>query len=132
MLKFCSSPPCYDQYVHLPSANAPMPPYILNNPKFYPFFKNALGAIDGTHINCMATAEMCQAAHDHKGGVTHNCLAICGFDMIFYYIFNGWDGSTADSTMFYDACMTDLHIPASKYYLADVWFPICDALLVPK
>ena len=31
--------------------------------------------------------------------------------------------------MFYDARMTDLHIPADKYYLADAGFPICDALL---
>ena len=52
--------------------------------------------------------------------------------MIFFYIFSGWDGSVADSTMFYDACMTDLHIPAGKYYLADAGFPICNALLIPK
>ena len=52
--------------------------------------------------------------------------------MIFYYIFSGWDGSAADSTMFYDARMTDLHIPTDKYYLADAGFPICDALIIPK
>jgi hypothetical protein len=75
---------------------------------------------------------MRQAARDRKGGVTQNCLAICGFNMIFFYIFSGWDGSAADSTMFYDARMTDLHIPAGKYYLADAGFPICDALLIPK
>ena len=75
---------------------------------------------------------MRQAARDRKGGVTQNCLAICGFDMIFYYIFSGWDGSAVDSTMFYDARMTDLHIPADKYYLADAGFPICDALVIPK
>ena len=28
--------------------------------------------------------------------------------------------------------MTDLHIPAGKYYLADAGFPICDALVIPK
>ena len=108
------------------------PPIILNDPKYYPFFKDALGAIDGTHINCNASAEMRQAAHDRKGGVTQNCLAICGFDMIFYYIFSGWDGSVTDLTMFYDARMTDLHVPAGKYYLADAGFSICDALLIPK
>ena len=37
-----------------------------------------------------------------------NCLAICGFDMIFYDIFSGWDGPAADSTMFYDAHMTSI------------------------
>jgi hypothetical protein len=132
MLTFFSSPPFYTQYVHLPPVGTPTPPIIRNNPKYYPFFKDALGAIDGTHINCSATAEMRQAARDRKGGVTQNCLAICGFDMIFYYIFSGWDGSAADSTMFYDARLTDLHIPAGKYYLADAGFPICDALVIPK
>ena len=34
--------------------------------------------------------------------------------------------------MFYDARMTDLHVPAGKYYFADTGFPICDALLIPK
>jgi len=75
---------------------------------------------------------MRQAARDRKGGITQNCLAICSFDMKFYYIFSGWDGSAADSTMFYDARITDLHIPVGKYYLADAGFPICDALVIPK
>jgi hypothetical protein len=132
MLIFFSSPPFYTQYVHLPPADAPTPPIILNNPKYYPFFKNVLGAIDGTHINCSASVEMREAARDRKGGITQNCLAICGFDMIFYYIFSGWDGSAADSTMFYDARITDLLIPAGKYYLADAGFPMCDALMIPK
>jgi hypothetical protein len=34
--------------------------------------------------------------------------------------------------MFYDAHMTDLHILANKYYLADAGFLICDALIIPK
>ena len=131
MLVFFSSAPFYNQYVHLPPIGAPTPPEIQKNPKFFPFFKDALGAIDGTHINCNATAEMRQAARDRKGGITQNCLAICGFDMKFYYIFSGWDGSAADSTMFYDARITDLHVPVGKYYLADAGFPISDALVIP-
>jgi hypothetical protein len=131
MLQVFSGGQFYNQYVRLPPVDAPVPPIIQNNPKFYPFFKDALGAIDGTHINCSATAEMRQAARDRKGGITQNCLAICGFNMIFYYIFSGWDGSAADSTMFYDARMTDLHVPEGKYYLADAGFPICDALIIP-
>ena len=70
-------------------------------------------------MNCSTMAEMRQAAHNCKGGITQNCLAICGFDMKFYYIFSRWDGSAADSMMFYDARITDLHIPVDKYYLAD-------------
>jgi len=52
--------------------------------------------------------------------------------MNFYYIFSGWDGSVADSTMFYDARITDLEIPVCKYYLADAGFLICNALLILK
>ena len=132
MLVFFSLDPFYNQYIHLPPLGAPTPPKIQNNPKFYPFFKDALGAINGTHINATTSAELRQAARDHKGGITQNCLAICEFNMVFYYIFSSWDGSAADSTMFYDAHVTDLHIPAGKYYLADAGFPICKALLIPK
>ena len=117
MLVFFSLAPFYNQYVHLPPVDAPTPPEIRNNPKFYPFFKDALGAIDGTHINCSATEEMHQAARDRKGGITQNCLAVCGFDMKFYYIFSGWDGSAVDSAMFYNARITDFHIPAGRITL---------------
>ncbi|PBL01504.1 hypothetical protein ARMGADRAFT_916738, partial [Armillaria gallica] len=39
-------------------------------------------------------------------------------------------GSTADATIYSDSCMADLPIPASKYYMADAGFALCDALLV--
>ena len=131
MLIYFSSPPFYTDNVHLPHDHSPIPPEIQINPKFFPFFQNALGAIDGTHINCNATAADRQAARDRKGTVTQNCLAICGFDMKFLYMFSGWDGSASDSTMFHDARFTDLPVLLGKYYLADAGFPICETLLIP-
>jgi hypothetical protein len=132
MLIFFSSAPFYNRHVHLPPEDAPIPPEILDNAKFYPFFKDALGTINGTHINCCATAAMWQAARDRKGDVTQNCLAICSFDMKFYYIFSGWEGSVVNSTMFYNACVTDLCVPPGRYYLVDAGFPVCKALIIPK
>jgi hypothetical protein len=35
-------------------------------------------------------------------------------------------------TMFYDACVTNLHVPPGRDYLADVGFPVCEALIIPK
>jgi DDE superfamily endonuclease len=131
MLIFFSLAPFYNNYVKLPSADAPIPPEILNNTKFYPFFKDTLGAIDGTHINCCPSAADRQSSRDRKGGVTQNCLAICGFDMRFYYVFSGWEGSASDSTMFHDARVTDLPVPSGRYYLADAGFPACASLLIP-
>ena len=57
MLVYFSSEPFYTDNVHMPHNHDPVPPEILENPKFYLFFKDALGVIDGTHINCNSTAE---------------------------------------------------------------------------
>ena len=95
------------------------PSRIFHNSKFYPFFQNTLGAIYGTHINCCPPAADPKASHDHKGCLTQNCLAICNFNMAFHYVFSGWD-----------AQITDLPVLRGKYYLADMSFPTCDALLI--
>ncbi|KAJ6448295.1 hypothetical protein C8R45DRAFT_767672, partial [Mycena sanguinolenta] len=41
----------YNAYVRLPSVNNPVPEPIRKNPKFFPFLKDAIGSMDGTHIN---------------------------------------------------------------------------------
>lgn len=46
----------YGRHVQLPSSNAPVPTEILTNPKWFPWFKPVLGAIDGTHLPCFAPA----------------------------------------------------------------------------
>ncbi|KIJ11764.1 hypothetical protein PAXINDRAFT_36559, partial [Paxillus involutus ATCC 200175] len=52
MLDAFSTPGIYTKYVHLPHASEPTPAKISNDPKYMPFFKDAIGAIDGTHIAC--------------------------------------------------------------------------------
>ncbi|KAF7372562.1 putative nuclease HARBI1 [Mycena venus] len=51
--------------------------------------------------------------------------------MLFLYMLSGWEGSTADAMLFFDARKNDLMVPAGKYYLADTNFGSCDAALVP-
>ena len=131
MLVYFSSPPFYTDNVHLPHDHSPVPPEIQKNHKFFPFFEDALGTRDGTHINCSPTAADWQVAHDWKGTVTQNCLTICGFNMKFIYVFSSWDGTVSDSTMFHDVHFTDLPMLPGKYYLADAGFPICKTLLIP-
>ena len=46
-------------------------------------------------------------------------------------MFSGWDGLTVDSTMFHDACLTDLFVLQGKYYLADAGFLTCNSLFIP-
>ena len=117
--------------MQLPDANSPTLPEIQNSPKFYPFFDGALGAIDGTHILCHSSAADRDATRNRKGVLTQNCLIACSFDLRFMYTLSGWEGSTADLTLFNNACQTNFYIPEGRYYLADAGFASSDALLVP-
>jgi len=72
-----SSPPFYTKHVCLPRADEPTPPFILDNPKFFPFLKDTLGVIDGTHINCCPSAAECEVCRNRKGFLSQNCLACC-------------------------------------------------------
>ena len=126
-----SSNPFYDSQVRLPTASDPIPPEICNNPKRYPFFKDVIGALDWTHINCSPSEEERQTSHNQKGLLTQNCLIACSFDLLFTYVLSGWEGSAADSLIYHNACLTTFPVPNGKQYLADAGFPLCDQLLVP-
>jgi hypothetical protein len=131
ILQTLATPPFYTVYVRLPDADSPTPPEIQGSRKFYPFFSDALGAIDGTHIRCTPSDEDREASRNRKGVPTQNCLAACSFDLRFTYFLSGWEGSSHDSTVFYDARRTDFYIPKGRYYLADAGFASSEALLVP-
>ncbi|KIK11074.1 hypothetical protein PISMIDRAFT_123350, partial [Pisolithus microcarpus 441] len=51
-----TSPRIYAKHVQLPCSDAPTHLYILNNPKFFPFFVDVIGTIDGTHVVCTLAA----------------------------------------------------------------------------
>ncbi|KAG2038484.1 hypothetical protein BDR03DRAFT_861725 [Suillus americanus] len=54
-----SSAPFYNKFVYLPWEDTLIPPEISGNPKFFPHFEEALGAMDSTHIiYCPSTAEL--------------------------------------------------------------------------
>ncbi|KZT37589.1 hypothetical protein SISSUDRAFT_974703, partial [Sistotremastrum suecicum HHB10207 ss-3] len=50
LLKALVKSPFQVKYLAPPNASSPIPPEIFNNPDYYPFFKNALGIIDGVHV----------------------------------------------------------------------------------
>jgi len=131
MLYIFSSSPFYTDFVRQPQSTDPRSPYIFNNPKFNPFFEDAIGAMDGTHFISSGSAEERAIARDRKGLVTQNCLAACDFDHNFTYVSSGWEGSVSDSTMYFDSRTTDLKVQPGKYYLADAGFPLASALLIP-
>jgi hypothetical protein len=121
----------YMSYVKLPSEHTPLAMEIEDNPKLFPYFKDCLGALDGTHVNAFVEDLVRARYRNRKGDVTQNVLAACTFDMRFAYAITGWEGSVSDSRMYEEARMTTFTIPPNKYYLGDAGFPLCDHLLVP-
>ncbi|XP_059671120.1 uncharacterized protein LOC132316664 [Cornus florida] len=74
-----------------------IPKEIKNNLKFYPCFKNCVGAIDGTYIHAVVPVDQQIPFRGRKGDTTQNVMAVCSFDMKFTYIITGWEGSANDS-----------------------------------
>ena len=85
--------------MRLPSADE-VSTRIRYDPKLYPFFKDCLGAIDGTHINVYPPATTRARWRDRHGDLSQNILAICDFTMRFVFFLVGWEGSVADSTLY--------------------------------
>ena len=131
MLLIFSSSPFYTEYVKLPKVDVPIPTTIQENPRFHPFFKDVIGAIDGTHIPCSPKKEEKKDYCDRNGLITQMCLMACSFDLLFLYVYSGWEGSASDSSLFHIARQHSFPIPNGKCYLANAGFPICDELLVP-
>lgn len=129
VLDALTCPAVYNAYIQLPENR--IPDDIRAEPRFYPWFKDCLAAIDGSHTPAHPDSEEKVRFRDRKGDVSMNVLAACTFDMRFCYVLSGWEGSAADSSVFHDARAHDLLIPAGKYYLADAGFSSCDVLLVP-
>ena len=131
MVNFFSSEPFYSKYVHLPGANSQVLPSIHYNPKFWPFFKDALGALHGSHFASSPPRAQRPFCRNRKGFISQNCLFACSFDMLFLYAMTGWEGSANDARVWEDARSKNLVIPNGKYYLADAGYPSCKELLIP-
>jgi hypothetical protein len=59
------------------------------NRRFYPEFKDCIGAIDGSHIPCVVHVDKFVQHLCHKGLTTQNVMAACDFDMIFTFVLAG-------------------------------------------
>ncbi|KAG6500712.1 hypothetical protein ZIOFF_040562 [Zingiber officinale] len=80
-----------------------VPEKIRESTRFYPSFKDCIGAIDGTHIPAMVSGQDINSYRNRHGEISQNVLAACNFDLEFIYVLSGWEGSTHDSLVLIDA-----------------------------
>ncbi|XP_040363504.1 protein ALP1-like isoform X1 [Rosa chinensis] len=110
-----------------------IPPNIRESTRFYPYFKDCVGAIDGTHIPATVVGREVSRYRNRHGKISQNVLAACNFDLQFIYVISGWEGSAHDSKVLNDAISrrNGLKVPPGKYYLGDCGFPNRRRFLAP-
>lgn len=124
-----------DEFIRLPSMTPgylnQTPVEIYSNPKFFPFFKDCIGAIDGSLIPLNISANDAAANRTRKGFTAQNAFVACSFDCRIQFVLAGWEGSAHDSQVLADACSKGFIVPNGKYYLADGGYAISPQFLTP-
>ncbi|KAK3228681.1 hypothetical protein Dsin_000562 [Dipteronia sinensis] len=77
------------------------------------WFKNCLGALDGTFIQVHVPEVDKPRFRLRKGEIATNVLGVCSRDMIFTFVLPGWEGSASDSRVHRNALTrpTGLKVP---------------------
>ncbi|KAK6142304.1 hypothetical protein DH2020_022652 [Rehmannia glutinosa] len=98
-----------------------VPPEIREDARFYPYFLNCVGAVDGIHFPVTVGVDEQGPFRNKNGFLSQNVLAACSFDMKFHYVLAGWEGSVPDMRVLYSALTrrNKLEVPDGKYYLVD-------------
>ncbi|XP_051207085.1 uncharacterized protein [Lolium perenne] len=107
----------------------------IQDPRFWPHFKGAIGAIDGSHIPVEVPKEE-EINHTGRHGYTsQNLLAICDFDLRFTFVVAGWPGSAHDTRILNHSIVKYPQQfptpPDGTYYLVDSGYPNRKGFLAP-
>ncbi|XP_020262563.1 protein ALP1-like [Asparagus officinalis] len=118
----------------LKQAPMELAPEITSNPLYYPYFKDCIGMIDGTHIDAMLPASLVARFRGRKS-VTQNVLAACTPNKLFSYVLAGWEGSANDYRVLQDALSRPqphgLRVYDGKYYLCDAGYTTMPGFISP-
>nr|XP_020198761.2 protein ALP1-like [Aegilops tauschii subsp. strangulata] len=109
------------------------PPKIHGSPRWYPYFKDCIGAIDGTHVTARVPRSQSAAYRRRKHYTSQNVLAAVDFDLKFTYVLAGWEGSAHDANILTDNMSRPdgINIPDGKFYLGDVGYACRPGILPP-
>nr|XP_004512634.1 uncharacterized protein LOC101506160 isoform X2 [Cicer arietinum] len=108
---------------------------IINSARFYPYFKDCIGVIDGMQIPAHVPAKDQSRFRNKKGVLSQNVLAACTFDLQFIFVYPGWEGSVTDSRVLRavldDPDQNFPQIPQGKYYLVDQGYLNTEGFIAP-
>jgi hypothetical protein len=64
--------------------------------------QKCIGAIDRTHVAAWAPAQKQTSYRGRKVNVTQNVMCACSVDMMFTFVYTGWEGTANYSRVFID------------------------------
>ncbi|KAK1679473.1 hypothetical protein QYE76_040321 [Lolium multiflorum] len=79
------------------------PTKIRNSYRWFSYFRDCIGVIDGTHVTTKVPGSMFAAFCGRKHYTSQNVLAAVNFDMRFTYVLAEWEGSTHDASILADS-----------------------------
>ncbi|XP_048613361.1 uncharacterized protein LOC125587205 [Brassica napus] len=109
-------------------------PVLRNDDRYWPHFRDCVGALDGTHVPVRPPSQNAEAYKGRKQDPTMNVLAICSFDMKFIYAYLGVPGRAHDTKVLTHCARNEAsfpHPPPGKYYLVDSGYPTRTGYLGP-
>ncbi|KAL6893815.1 hypothetical protein ACP4OV_007913 [Aristida adscensionis] len=107
-----------DEMIQPPSTAVPTK--ILHSRRWNPYFKDCVGAIDGTHVLARVPSAQKAAFLGRKHTTTQNVLAAVDFDLGFTYVLAGWEGSAHDALILADALRRDDGLTVPQVVMAHV------------
>jgi hypothetical protein len=99
--------------------------------RYFPYFQNCLGAIDGTHVPITISEDKQAPYRNRKGTLSHNVMIACNFDLNFTFISSGWEGSATDARVLRSALLKGFQVPEGKFYLVDGGYANTPSFLAP-
>ncbi|XP_074351413.1 uncharacterized protein LOC141690519 [Apium graveolens] len=104
--------------------------------KLLKIFSGAIGALDGTLIHAIVpSSQQARYRGRGRGERYQNVLGICAFNMIFTFVWAGWEGVAHDSRILTEVVAdTDSGFPLpppNKYYLCDAAYANTRGFLTP-
>ena len=90
-------------------------PKTQDNSRYYPFFKNFLGAIDGTHIPISISPDKYSPFRNRNDTLSINVMMVYDFDLNITFISSGWEGSATDSRVLRSTMSKGFQVPPGIY-----------------
>lgn len=110
-----------------------IPPEIRDDPRFYPYFTDCIGAVNGIHFPVILGVDEQGPFRNKNGALSQSVLAACSFDMKFHYVLAGWEGSAPDLKVLNSALTrkNKLQVPQGKYFLVDFKYANLPGFIAP-